>query len=152
MLRIWKISAIALLAFATLAPTASARGGGLGGGRVFGGFYGPAFYPGFYSLGWGYDGWYGPWGPGYVAGPPVGEVKFITKHESGSIYIDGGYAGEIGKLKKVPLRAGNHTIQLRDSRGHTIYSEKVYVIAGKTAKIYADSSGWRGRVGASIVV
>ena len=60
----------------------------------------------------------------------------MAKHEDGSIYIDGGYAGQIGKLKKVQLLAGKHTIQLRDPRGHSIYSESVYVIAGKTVKIH----------------
>ena len=73
-------------------------------------------------------------------GPPVGEVKVVTKTRGDLVYVDGGYAGVTGKLKSFPLREGKHTIQLRDSSGHTVYSESVYVIAGKTAKVYADSS------------
>ena len=142
MLRFWKISAIALLALVTFAPVASARGGGFGRGHFFGGFYGPAFYPGFYGSGWWYGGWYGPWwGSGYVAGPPVGEVKIVTKHKGDLIYVDGGFAGLTGKLKSFPLREGNHTIELRDSKGHTFHQERVYVIAGRTVKLYADTSG-----------
>ena len=66
MLRFGKMAAIALLALATMvtvAPNASARGGGFGGhfrGGFYGGFHSGGFYPDFYGPGWWYDGWYGP--------------------------------------------------------------------------------------------
>lgn len=150
MLRLWKFSAIALLALVTLAPAASARGAARGVVVVrpyrYRVYYGPAFYPGFYGPGWWYDPWYSPWygpwwEPAYFPGPHTGEIKIITKSKDALIYVDGGFAGRAGKLKKFPLRAGTHTIQLRDSRGHTIYQERVHVIPGKTLKIHADYSG-----------
>jgi hypothetical protein len=144
MSRFWKTSAIALVALLTLAPTASARGRGRGFAGLRGGaaFYGGGFYPGFYGPGWWYGGWYGPWwGPSYRIGPQVGEVKIVTKRKGDSIYIDGGYAGVTGKLKSIPLRAGTHTIELRNAGGHTLHQQRVYVIAGKTLKLHPDTSG-----------
>lgn len=145
MLRFWKPTAIALLALATLAPTASARGfrtGAVVAQPYYRVYYGPAFYPRGYGWGWWYDPWYGPWGgPAYNRGPLTGKVKIETKLKGEAIYIDGGYAGRTGELKKFPLRAGTHTIELRDARGHTFYQERVNVIAGKTLKIRPDYSG-----------
>ncbi|MBZ5514587.1 MAG: PEGA domain-containing protein [Acidobacteriia bacterium] len=142
MSRVLKISAIALLALLTMAPVASARGFGAGRPYHFQGFFGYGYYPGLYGPGWWYDPWYGSWwGPGYVPGPRTGQVKIITKHKGEAIYVDGGYAGRTGELKKFPLRAGTHTIELRDSRGRTRYQERIHVIAGKTIKIHADYFG-----------
>ena len=136
MKRLLKYSAIALLAFVTSVPVASARGfvGGFRGG--YGGFYGGyglGFYPGFYG--------YGPWyGPGYYA-PNAGEVEISTKHKGDAIYIDGGFAGRTGELKKFPLRTGTHTIELRNANGKTYYQEKINVISGKKLKIQSDYAG-----------
>jgi hypothetical protein len=133
MKRLLKYSAIALLAFVTSVPVASARGfvGGFRGG--YGGFYGGyglGFYPGFYG--------YGPWyGPGYYV-PNAGEVQIQTKQKGNQIIVDGGYAGLTGELKKFPLRAGNHTIELRNANGKTFYQEQINVIAGKKIKIQSD--------------
>jgi len=136
--RLLKYSAIALLAFVTFVPVASARGfrGGFRGG-FGGGFYGGigfGFYPGYY-------GWYSPWyGPGYYA-PNAGEVEIQTKHKGDQILVDGGYAGLTGELKKFPLPPGTHTIELRNANGQTYYQEKINVIAGKKLKIQSDYIG-----------
>ena len=120
-----------------MAPAASARGFYFGGSHFFGGYYGPAYYPGFYGP-W----WYGPWsGPEYYPGPPVGEVQIVTKHKGDSIYIDRGFAGRTGQLKKFPLRPGTHVIELRKPGGKTFYQERITVIAGKKIKIKPDYPG-----------
>jgi hypothetical protein len=141
--RFLKYSAIALLAFLTFVPAATARGVYFGGpfvGFGFGpGFYGAGFYPGYY--GW-YGPGYGPWyGPGYYPVSAVGEVEISTKHKGDAILVDGGFAGRTGQLKKFPLRAGSHTIELRDANGHTFYQEQINVIAGKKLKIQPDYTG-----------
>jgi hypothetical protein len=131
MSRILKISAIALLALVTIVPAASARGF-YGGGGFGGGGFGMGFYPGYYG--------YGPmYGPYY--NPNAGEVQIQTKHKGDQIIVDGGYAGLTGDLKKFPLRAGTHTIELRNAKGQTFYQEKITVIAGKKLKIQSDSIG-----------
>ncbi|HLY61372.1 MAG TPA: hypothetical protein VKV95_11535 [Terriglobia bacterium] len=128
MKRILMASAVALLAVLSFAPVASARvrvfvGGGYG-------FYGPGYY------GWG-PGWYGPYGPYY--GPNAysntGQVKIEAQAKGDSIFVDGGFAGITGKLKKFPLRPGTHNIELRDRDGRTYYQERVEVIRGRTTDI-----------------
>ena len=135
-----KVPLIAMLAVAgllTIAPvTASAAGRVV---IVGGGFYGR----GWYGPGWGWygPGWYGPygWGPGYYYyGPNAGKVKIVTPDKNASVYIDGGYAGPVAKLKKFSLRPGNHQIALRDPSGHTFYQERIQVIPGKTTEIHAN--------------
>jgi len=127
MSRFLKVSAIALLALVTFVPAASARGF-YGGGRGFVGVgYGPGFYPGYYG--------YGPWyGPGYYYTPNVGQVEISTKQKGNQIFVDGGYAGLTGELKKFPLHSGTHTIELRNAKGQTFYQEKINVIGGKKLK------------------
>jgi hypothetical protein len=136
MKRLLRYSAIALLALATSVPMASARGFY---GHGFYGGVGLGFYPGYYA---GYGPWYGPgyWGPGYYL-PNAGEVQIVTKHKGDQIFVDGGYAGLTGDLKKFPLRAGSHTIELRNAKGQTFYQEKINVIAGKKIKIQSDNIG-----------
>ncbi len=134
MSRLLKCSAIALLAFLTLAPAATARGIYFGGSHFFAGYYGPAYYPGFYGAGW--------WsGPEYYPGPPAGEVEIVTKNKGNSIYIDGGFAGRTGQLKKFPLRPGSHVIELRKPGGKAFYQERITVIPGKKIKINPDYPG-----------
>jgi len=137
-LKVPLIAILALAGFLTIAPvTASAAPGG----RVVivgGGFYGR----GWYGPGWGWygPGWYGPWGwgPGYYYGPNAGKVKIVTPDKTALVYVDGGYAGPVAKLKKFPLRPGNHEIALRDPSGHTFYQERIQVIPGKTTEIHAN--------------
>ena len=138
-----KVPLIAILAFAGFLIVAPVTASAAPAGRVVvvrGGFYGG----GWYGPGWGWYGprWYGPawygawgWGPGYYV-PNAGKVKIVTPDKNASVYVDGGYAGTVAKLKKFSLRPGNHEIALRDSRGHTFYQERVQVIPGKTIEIH----------------
>jgi hypothetical protein len=122
----------------TWAPAAFARAGYFGGPQFIGGFYGPALYPGFSDPSW----WYGPEGGQiYYPGPPAGEVEIVTKHKGNSIYVDGKFAGHTGQLKKFPLRAGTHVIELRNQGGKAIYQERITVISGKKLKIHTDYPG-----------
>ena len=130
MKRIVMASAVALLALLSFAPVASARvrvfvGGG------YGYYYGPRYY------GWYGPGWYGPYGPYYgpYAYSNTGDVKIETHVKGDSIYVDGGYAGITGKLKKFPLRPGTHNIEIRDRDGRAYYQERVEVIRGRTTEI-----------------
>jgi hypothetical protein len=121
----WKKSLLTLaLGLFILAPMASARG-----------FVVARPY-------YGYGGWYEPywgWGPSYYSGYPYvrsGEVKIVTPAKDAIIYVDGGYAGVTGKLKKFTLTPGNHNIELRDPSGKTYYQQRVHVILGKTVEIH----------------
>ncbi|MGE5326149.1 MAG: PEGA domain-containing protein [Deltaproteobacteria bacterium] len=139
MKRFLKSAVIAAFAVAMLTPIASARGrGGVVVVPYYSFYYGPAFYPRWWGPGWGYYPWYGPT---YYRARYEGQVKIETKAKGNAIYVDGGYAGVTGKLKKFPLRPGTHTIELRDSSGHPYYQERVNVIAGKTLKIRPDFPG-----------
>jgi hypothetical protein len=130
MSRLLKFASIGLLGLITLAPVASAQRG-----RVFigGGF------------GWG-PGWYAPypyWDPyGYYGeenNPAYpGQVKIITQNRDAKVFVDRGYAGTAGKLKKFRLAPGRHNIELRDTTGKVLYGERVTVISGKTVDINAD--------------
>ena len=94
----------------------------------------PAF--GF-SYGFGPAWYYRPWGPSYVyvPGPMTGDVKINTKLKGESIYVDGGFAGYTGKLKKFSLRPGNHQIEVRGAEGRVMYQDTIHVIGGKTIDI-----------------
>src|SRR5262249_23643634 len=92
--------------------------------------------------GWG-PGWYGygynpRCGPAYVVRPNTGEVKLQTRMKDASVYVDGGFAGFAGKLKKFDLTPGNHDIALRDPNGATLFQERVQVIRDKTTEIKVD--------------
>jgi hypothetical protein len=130
MTRYLKLSMIALLAVMCIAPIASAHR------RVIvGGYFGPSYY-------WG-PSWYGPYwaGPyGYERGPVTGGVKFETKMKDAVVYVDGGYAGTVGKLKTFQLKPGSHDVELRDNEGHSFYQERIEVIAGKTLKLAPQAS------------
>jgi hypothetical protein len=87
------------------------------------------------AFGWG---GYGPyWGPypypygyyDYV--PATGAVKFDTSVKDAEVYINGAYAGTVGKLKTMHLRPGSYDIEVR-APGRTQFDKKVYVAAGKT--------------------
>jgi hypothetical protein len=125
MTRFLKYSAIALLAFVTFIPAASAQRG------YFGVGYGPGFYPG---------GYYG-YGPGYYPVSPVGEVQLLTKLKGDQIFVDGGFAGRTGELKKFSLRTGTHTLEFRNSNGQSYFKEQINVITGKKLRIQSDHIG-----------
>ena len=126
-----------LLVFATLlmalAPmAASAR-------VIHGGFVavGRPYYGGWYSPFWG-PYWGSYWGPaygGYYAYPNSGEVKLDTKVKDAQVFINGSYAGTTHENKSMHLRPGNYTIEIREG-GQTQYSERVYVVAGKTLHLH----------------
>ena len=138
MTRLLKVSAIALLSLFILVPAASAhfRGG-------FVGVYGPGW--GWYGPGWGWYGPYGGWGWGYPYGyapaPNAGQVRLENVAKDALVYVDGGYAGTAGKLKKFALRAGDHNVELRDPSGHVFHQEKINVLAGKTLEIHGTVGG-----------
>jgi hypothetical protein len=158
MSRFLKTAAIALLALFFLVPAASAqRGGGFVGHGGFGwrgGFYGGGFYGGgwgWYGPGWGW-GWggyypyywggspYYGYGYGYEA-PRYGDVKIMDAGKDAMVYVDGGYAGRVGQLKKFRLPVGNHNIELRYLSGHTFHQERIHVLPGKTLEIHGTAGG-----------
>lgn len=123
------IALVTLLTLAATAPVASAQRRFAGGGFYGGGYYGGG--------GWYGPGWYGPggYGPRYGYGPAAGSVKIVTRAKGNSVYVDDGYAGITGKLKKFQLRPGNHTIEFRDPDGRTFYQEQIQVLMGKTIEV-----------------
>lgn len=129
--RIWKASAIALLALLTLTSMAAAQ-------RQVAVQRPPTVVIVQRPVFWG-PGWYYPWGPypyGYAV-PYTGDVKLSTKMKDAAVYIDGGYAGRAGKLKRFSLPPGTHEIELRNNDNVTFFHKKVQVIAGKTLKLEA---------------
>jgi hypothetical protein len=92
--------------------------------------------PGF---GWGSPYWGGyPYPYGYYSyAPTTGAVKFDTKVKDAEVYIDGAYAGTVGKLKTIDLRPGSYDIEVRE-QGRTQFDKKVYVAAGKTLHLNPD--------------
>jgi hypothetical protein len=57
------------------------------------------------------------------------------------VYIDGGYAGRVGQLKKFRLSVGDHNIELRDPSGHAFHQERIQVLSGKTLEIQGTAGG-----------
>jgi len=93
------------------------------------GFYGPAWYG------------FGPaWRPAYVVPEKItGDVKIDTHQKQDTVYVDGGFAGQTGNLKKFTLQPGNHDIEIRDAAGMTIYHQTVAVISDRTTEIKLNS-------------
>ena len=118
-----------LVVFAALLMTlpASAAGRFIGGGFGFGGgFRGPGY--------WGGPGYYAP----YAFGTPnAGELKLDTNVKDAEVFINGAFAGTAGKLKSMYMRPGAYSLELR-APGRTRYSERVYIVAGKTLKVHPD--------------
>jgi hypothetical protein len=85
--------------------------------------------------------WYNPyyWGPygGYYYVPAVGAVKFDTGVKDAQVFVNGAYAGTVGKLKTLHIRPGSYNIELRAPDGER-YAEKIYVVAGKTLHLHPD--------------
>jgi hypothetical protein len=94
---------------------------------------GGGYYGGFYSPYWG-----SYWGPGYYGVyNNSGEVKLDTKVKDAQVFIDGAYAGTSQQNKTMHLRPGSYNIEIREA-GRVQYSEKVYVVAGKTLHLHAE--------------
>jgi hypothetical protein len=71
----------------------------------------------------------------------LGEFQILTKQKGNQMFVDGGFAGRIGELKKFQLRTGNHTLEFCDPKGQTYYIEQINLIAGKRLKIESDHIG-----------
>ncbi|HVY94203.1 MAG TPA: PEGA domain-containing protein [Bryobacteraceae bacterium] len=127
--------ATALMALAPFSASAAFRG------RVF---VRPPVVGFGYGYGWGPYWGGGPfWGPGYgyyggfyVPYDNRGAVKIDNnKHiEGASVYVNGAYAGLVKDNKTMHFRQGNYRIEIRDGN-QTLFSDKVYVTAGKTIHI-----------------
>jgi hypothetical protein len=97
-------------------------------------FVAPRYGWGGYSPFWGPY----PYGYGYYGyAPATGAVRFDTDVKDAEVYIDGAYAGTVGKLKTVNLRPGSYDIEVR-ALGRTQFDKKVYVAAGKTLHLNPD--------------
>ena len=133
---------VAVMGLGLTAAPAAARGGFHGGVGFHGGFgrgvivrpFG--FYGGFYDPWfWGPYGYAAPyWGYGYSMPANAGKVKIETHQKDAQVYIDGAYAGTAKDVKDMWLRAGAHNIEVR-APGNQRYSERVYVVSGKTLKL-----------------
>lgn len=64
-----------------------------------------------------------------------GYVKLKTDLKDASVYVDGGFADKISKVKKFALRPGNHNIEVRDKEGANIFQQRVAVLVGKTTEL-----------------
>lgn len=96
------------------------------------GFYRPYWGPGY-------------WGPGYYPGYYMpydnsGQVKIDSKVKNSEIlketevFVNGSYAGTVKDNKTMHFRPGTYNIEIRRG-GQKMFSEKVYVAAGKTLHI-----------------
>jgi hypothetical protein len=120
-----KLMMICITAAVMMAPLAAY-------GRPVRVFVGPSF-------GWG---WYSPYWGAYPYGyygyaPATGALKFDTNVKDAEVYIDGAYAGTVGKLKTMNLRPGSYDIEVR-APGRTQFDKKVYIAGGKTLHLNPD--------------
>src|ERR1700758_2382529 len=77
-------------ALALLQPAQARSGGAV--------FVVPSVGVGLYDLYWAYPTLYG--------GTAGGTVKFDTERKDAAVYVDGGYAGTVGKVKSLHLQPG----------------------------------------------
>jgi hypothetical protein len=93
-----------------------------------------------------YGGWYSPywgpyWGPGYMgpyyAYPNSGEVKLDTRVKDAQVFVNGSFAGTTHENKTMRLRPGSYNIEIREG-GQTPFSERIYVVAGKTLHLHPE--------------
>jgi hypothetical protein len=125
-----KITGLLMAALLVMTLPANARGR-FGGGFVVG--------PG---LGAWYCPYYGPYGmydaypayPGLYSG--AGELRLTTNVKDADVFINGAYAGKAAKLKSMWLRPDTYNLEIRAS-GYTSYSERIYLVAGKTMHLDA---------------
>ncbi len=97
------------------------------------GAWDPFFYPSYGWLGGFVDpGYY----RGYRRGPDTGHVRLSTEAKEGLVYLDGGYAGVAKDLKSIWLRPGAYNLEVRTD--HESFSQRIYVLSGKTLRIDAN--------------
>ncbi len=121
------LAATAAMAILPMSASAAVRGFVSVGRPYYGGYYSP---------------YWGPyWGPAYGGyygyHPNSGEVKLDTKVKDAQVFINGAYAGTTHDNKSMHLRPGNYNIEIR-AFGRTQYSERVYVVAGKTLHLHPE--------------
>lgn len=74
----------------------------------------------------------------YRQGPGMGQLKLRTEDKLAPVYLDGGYAGVAKDLKTMWLTPGAYDLEVRkDSES---FSQRVYVLSGKTVRIDAKLS------------
>jgi len=95
-------------------------------------------YP--YPYDWDWWGWDGFWGPfynepygGYYQAPE-GTVKLERVDKDDQVYVNGSLAGDAGHLKKMHLRPGSYSIEIKHD-GTDVVHQQVYVTDGKTVKL-----------------
>jgi len=120
------ILAAALMTLAPMGTSAAVRGFVVVGRPYYGGWYSPFWGP-----------YWGPAYGGYYAYPNSGEVKLDTKVKDAQVFIDGAYAGTTQQNKSMHLRPGSYNIEIREA-GRTPYSERVYIVVGKTLHLHPE--------------
>ena len=123
--------AVALMTLAPVSASAAVRVV-VGGPVYYGGWHGPYAGP-FWGSYWGPYGW-GPDGYSYV---PSSEVKIDTKVKDAQVFINGAYAGTTHENRTMHLRPGSYNIEIREN-GETPFSQKIYVVAGKTLHLHPE--------------
>lgn len=121
------------------------------GGLMVGAGY--SYYSGGYPYGYGPEYWayspyylYNPvlWSPfyhpGYYSGfayqPNMGNVKIQAPDKTSMVFLDGALAGRLDKVKDMWLEPGTYQLEVRDSRHR--FTQKIYVLSGKTLKVSSD--------------
>ena len=82
----------------------------------------PYAYPGFYT--------------GYAYRQGMGQVKLQTDNKDAYVYLNGALAGQAGKLKSMWLDPGAYNLEVRS--GNRKFTERIYVLSGKTLKLAAN--------------
>lgn len=135
-----KLLLVGIILMAMLPVAANARGRGHR--QVF---VRPAIVPYGYG-GYGWYGWHDPFWDPYPYRPYVfsrsndGKVKIETKAKDAKVYINGSFAGTVGDLKTMTLKSGSYKIEVRKP-GSRQYGEQVYVVPGKTIRLYPGLDG-----------
>ncbi|MCE5306547.1 MAG: PEGA domain-containing protein [Acidobacteriales bacterium] len=66
--------------------------------------------------------------------PGTGKVKIETRLKDAEVFVDGAFAGTVRETKDMYLKSGAHNLEIR-AAGHPKYSERLYVLGGKTLKV-----------------
>jgi len=125
-----KITVLLMAALLVMTLPANAHGR-FGGGFVVAPSLGAWYYP--------YFGPYGIYEPypvyqGVYSG--AGELRLTTNVKDADVFINGAYAGKAAKLKSMWLRPDTYNLEIR-APGYASYSERIYVVAGKTMRLDA---------------
>ncbi len=120
-----------LLAVTLIAALPASAHGRFGGGLVV--------VPSFGAWNWYYPhfgpyGFYDPYPVYSGVYSNTAELKLTTNIKDAEVYINGAYAGKAAKLKSMRLRPDTYTLEVR-APGYAPYSERVYLLAGKTMHI-----------------